>query len=604
MIPLSRTPTRLIDSGERHGVRLESASRPSRFRSLVVAGRLIALAARCGVLWMRRQISAQRLGIELRRLFEDMGGLWIKTGQLLALRIDLFPVALCEELAKLQYSAVGFPVDVARQIVEEELGAPIEDHFDQFGDHPFAVASIGQVFRAHLRQEDAWVAVKVQRPYIAEIFLRDFVVIRWIVRLLQVFRVYPHMRWDLGLRELRDVMEEEIDYCYESSNIRRMRKTLKAHKIFVPKVYLSYCSRRLLVTEFIHGILMADYIKVANSDPEKLTQWLAENDVNPKRVAKKLMNSIFRQVLEDNLFHGDLHPGNIVLLRGSRIALIDFGTVSFTEREYLDRFRMFVSALAARDYSKAADVSFMLTARLPHIDLEPVKEKVVQVLKSWTRRTLVRELPYHSKSLENVSISVVRIMVEHRCTMEWAFLRIHRAFTTLDMSLVYLNRHVNYSGMLQKYFRRAEVRSLEQMFTPRWNVRVLDAFRKGLDIQDRTNEYTMFQGQLVRRHAQLVEGATDKLGAFLGLLVTAVAAAVFAVGAGGTAVFLAQYYPSAVSVVGSDRLGRVAAAAPRLDYWLWVGLIVTAGFAFYRLLRTSRILRRHSTRHGQSVAAV
>jgi len=434
MISLARTPTRLIDPAQRAPVVVKQPERPSRWYGLILVCQLAWLTLRMLWLRLRRRLTPIVLGCELRAQFERWGGLWIKTGQLLSLRVDLFPIPMCDELAKLQHSSLGFPADLARRIVESELGAPIDAHFDEFGTHPFAVASIGQVFRAHLKRENAWVAVKVQRPYMDELLRRDFAVVQGIVWVLQFLRFYRHMRWDLGLQELRELMDEELNYQYEASNIRRMRKSLRSHKILVPELYAQYCTRRVLVTEFIHGVLMADYIAVERSDPRQLAEWRQENNIEPRRVARRLMYSLFQQMLEDNLFHGDLHPGNIVLLRDNRIALIDFGTASFTEREYLERFRMFVRALAARDYSKAADLCFMLAARVPNIDLEPVKEKLINVLKGWARRTLVRQLPYHTKSLENVTLSLAQVTVSYGCTMEWAWLRMHRAFTTLDLS--------------------------------------------------------------------------------------------------------------------------------------------------------------------------
>jgi ubiquinone biosynthesis protein len=604
MVSMARTPTRLIDPSQRRAVVVETPRRPSRWHSLVVVCQLLWLGLRLIGLRMRRELTPTVLGRELRAQFERWGGLWIKTGQLLALRVDLFPIPMCDELAKLQNNSVGFPPEVARQIIESELGAPIEAHFDEFGAYPFAVASIGQVFRAHLRQENAWVAVKVQRPYMDELFRRDFAVVHGLVWLLRVFRLFRHMRWDLGLQELRELMDEELNYQYEASNIRRMRTSLRSHKISVPKLIERYCTRRVLVTEFIHGVLMADYIAVARSDPQRLAAWRRENNIDPRRIARRLMYSLFQQMLEDNLYHGDLHPGNIVLLRDNRIALIDFGTASFTEREYLERFKMFVRALAARDYSKAADLCFMLAARVPNIDLEPVKEKLVNVLRAWARRTLVRELPYHTKSLENVTVSLARITVGYRCTMEWAWLRMHRAFTTLDLSLVHLYPDVNYSRILQKYFERAEVRSLQTMVSGRMVLRSLGSYRTALDIQDRVNEYTMFQGQLVRRQAQLFEGATDKFAAFLAAVAQILAVCLCAFNVIVLYVFASQHHPSWVRALAIGRGEALTDRFPNLSEGVWILSLLLLWYVFFRLTSLVRVLRRKDVQRGQRVVAV
>jgi ubiquinone biosynthesis protein len=593
MIALKHTPTRLIDAAQRPQVVLAPvANRVWRARGLENAWRFTILCATLFWLWLTRRLTGRLAGVETRRTLEKLGGLWIKTGQLMALRVDLFSFDFCDELARLQYSAIGFPTDIARAIVERELGEPIEARFDEFGDKPFAVASIGQVFRAHLREEDAWVAVKVQRPYIDELFQRDFSVIHRITRIFDLLGIYRHMRWRQAIREIREIMEEEIDYYYEASHIRRMRRSLKPHRIAVPKPYRRYCTRRVLVTEFVHGVLMADVIKVAREDPKRLSEWLRENNVNPRQVARRLTYSLFRQMLEDNLYHGDLHPGNIVLMRDSRVALIDFGTTSFTEREYLERFRLFVHALAQRDYSKAADLLFLMSPRLPmNIDLDNVKEQMVQTLRSWTRRTLVRELPYHVKSLENITIDLIRVMHDNRCPLEWAFLRFHRAFTTLDMSLIHLHPDVNYPRMLQKYFYRADLRSMKRLFTSEVTIRAMGAYRNALEIQERVGEYTMFQGNLVRRHAQLFEGATNKFASFLASVTMMFAAAALIVEGLGLLVFLEQRYPARVRSLIGPGATAMADRTPRLDTSAWVLLMFVVGYFSYRFWRTAAKLR-------------
>ncbi len=604
MLSPGLVPTRLIDPSLRPKLVIADLGPPSRLRTVAVVTSLVAFLFALLRLRLRGELTSGAAGALLRDRFERLGGLWLKAGQLLSLRIDLFPQAFCQELAKLQNRSVGFPTPLARAIVEQDLGAPIEQYFDEFGERPFAVASIGQVYRARLRQEGVYVAVKVQKPYAPEMFARDLVFIRWVVRLLQFVRFRRHMRWDLGYDELCEVMKEELDFHYEASSMRRMRKSLRGHKIYVPRVFSRYSSKRVLVSEFIHAVLMADYIRMADTEPENLAAWLTENNVDPRKVAKRLIHSIFRQLLENNLYHGDLHPGNIVLLRDSRIALIDFGSTNFTEREYLQRFRMFIRALATRDYAKAGDLCLMLTASLPNIDTEEVKEKIVHALRAWATRTLVRELPYHDKSLDNATIQVVTILVEYRCTMAWAWLRIHRALTTLDTSLIYLYPDVNYTRMLQRYFAAAERRRYKEMIGPELVRRSLNAYGLGLDIQERINEYTLFQGTLVRRHAQVFRGATGKVAAVMSLVVQLVWTAIAAGGLGGLLIYLHQRRGVAVNPWLGPQLSAVLSRTPPLDDRIW--LLVAAAYIYVLLLlfRVRKRLRQRDTRNHDRVAAV
>jgi ubiquinone biosynthesis protein len=190
--------------------------------------------------FLTRRLSPTEQAFLVRGMLEDLGGLWIKVGQLLSLRIDLLPREFCNVLSKLQSQADGFTPAVARQIIEEDIGAPIEVIFDDFQDKPFATASIGQIHRAHLRREGVWVAVKVQRPYLKEKFAHDLKLISWVVGFLGLFKSLRYMRWNDAMWELKQMMEEELDYWNEASAMRRMRKTLKPHNIYVPKLFRDY----------------------------------------------------------------------------------------------------------------------------------------------------------------------------------------------------------------------------------------------------------------------------------------------------------------------------------------------------------------------------
>jgi len=604
MLSPALIPTRL-ETARASRIVVRDVQPPSRLRTVTTALTLWHLCLR--LLWLRVRGAADAVlvGTIVRETFEHLGGLWLKAGQLLSLRVDLFSPGFCQQLAMLQNRSSAFPTPVARQILEAELGAPVETYFDEFGEQPFAVASIGQVYRARLRHEQVYVAVKVQKPFSDQLFARDLLLIKWLVWLLRIVRFRTHMRWDLGYNELCDVMREELDYHYEASALRRMRRALRGHRIYVPRLFARYSTRRVLVTEFIHAILMADYIKMAEENPERLAAWLAENNVKPRKVARRLIQSMYRQLFENNLFHGDLHPGNIVLLRNSRIALIDFGSTSFTEREYLQKFVMFVRALATRNFAKAADLSLMLTASLPNnLDVDQVKEDLVRALRSWATRTLVKQLPYHDKSMDNVTIEIVRILVGCRCTMEWGWLRIHRALTTLDTSLVYLYRDVNYTRMLQQYFERAERRKLRAMTKSDLPLRAISSFETQLNIQERLNEYTMFQAELVRRHAQVFRGSVSKISALMRALVQLVWAAVLLTGLGGIVVFLDQH----VGRVALDWLGPQLSGwvrgMPALDKRTWAVLAVGYLYFFVTLVKLRKRLGYRDAGTHEKVAAV
>lgn len=540
----------------------------------------------------------------LRDTFEDVGGLWIKVGQLLSLRNDVFPDALCRELSQMQEQSVGFPGTTARTIIESDLGVPVGQCFSEFEDMPFAAVPWGQVHRARLRREGTWVAVKVQQPYLAELFARDIVLSRWFVRLLMFLRILPHMRWDEGLAELEQAATEDLDFHFEASSMRRMRRTLRRHGIRVPRLFSRYCSRRVLVSEFMHAVLMSDYLRVSQTAPERLESWRRENNIDPGRVARRLFGSMFRQVFEDNLYHGDLRPENIVLLRNSQLAFIDFRTVHFTEREYLQKYRLFVHALATRDYAKAADLAFMLCAILPVIDIELAKEKVVRALRAWATRTPVRELPYHERSIDHATGEVVRVLFKYKCTMEWAWLRIHRTMSMLDISLACLSPDINPTKQAMRYFRRANARGLAEMVGPTLYARTLGSIRTAMAIQDRINEYTMFQSSLIRRHAQVFQGATNKFADTFAAFVGVLAVAILVPGLLLMAVLLGQRFPTFTEAVFGGQVMGLIGRMPAIDGRVVAVLLIANLYFFAIFHRLKHRLRQKDVRQHERVAAV
>jgi ubiquinone biosynthesis protein len=462
MLKTKLIPTPLIDHHEREPITIAADARQAqlaRFRSRPI---WMMLKFTREMLWLRltRRYTREARAQRLREVFEQMGGLWIKVGQLLSLRADLLDEATCQELSQLQYRAIGFPPEVARAIIEEDLGQPLGDIFTEFEMAPLAAASICQVHKAVLRHTGTSVVVKVQRPEVAQSFQRDMRLVRRLINTLVSFNVAPHLRWRDFLWELEQIMLEELDYRYEASHLRRMKASLRGHRVYVPKVYRRLCSPRVLVMEFVPGVLMSDYITVRNHDPARLSIWLETNNIKPTKVATRLFCSTLRQLLEDNLFHADLHPGNILLLKNSRVALIDLGTIGTVEQEFLRTYRLSLNALANRDFSRAADYSLHYAPEVP-ANVRRLREDLVRCYRLWEAKTHLRNLDYHQKSLGSVGTESGQVLMTYKVPVNWALLKISRTMTTLDASLSYLMPSASYTRLFKTYLRQARRRQFQ-----------------------------------------------------------------------------------------------------------------------------------------------
>jgi ubiquinone biosynthesis protein len=366
-----------------------------------------------------------------------------------------------------------------------------------------------------------------------------------------------------------------------------------------------YATARVLVTEYIEGVLMSDYVHVLTTDPGGLERWHRENGIVPRKIGRLLLLSLLRQLLENNLFHGDLHPGNILLLKDNRVALIDFGTCSFTERGTLEQFQLSILALSRRDYSQAADVYMLLSGTLPQgVDAQQVRDEFLQTLCKWGDGTTVRELPYHEKSIAAIYNAVLLILFNHHCTMGWALLRIRRALETLDASLIHMFPDCNYSAIAAIYVREAALRRADAT-AERGPAAGFGAVAATFDVGARLAEYTMFQAGILRRHVRVFRATGNKA---MDMLSTAVSqlAVLGVIGTGlSFAIWVAQHHPRWMQlVVGGVATAQLSRWYPPLDWQVWVGLLFVCAYGSAVLVRLSGRLRRHERRAAERVAAV
>ena len=591
------TPIPSHDQGNAQDVEIGTATTP-RWRRLQVIMRLLELVKNLFLLWVRRQWSPKNCGICTRNFFESLGFLWIKAGQLVALRHDFFSSEFCIELGKLQYIAKGFSPELSCRIIEEELGTSLDCVFDHFESHPFAAASIGQVHKARIRGEKRDVVVKVMRPDTAEMFALDVEAMRNLVKVLSRFSTLSFLRLDEAVWEIDQVRIEETDFRYELANMKQMRANLKKHpKVYVPKPFFQYCGKNVLVIEFVQGVLMSEYITLFNEDAEAVTDWERENNVDPVVVGESFYKSAMRQLFEDNLFHADPHPGNIMLLKDNRFVLIDFGTVGSSEMSMWRKHLSFSKAVATDDYELAADIFLSYCRDLPaSLDAGKTRRDLIRAMRSWGMRAEVADLPYYEKSVANsLQIDLLQVALKHGFVLDWEFLKLDRSWMTMDTSVGTLNPRVNYPQLYRKYFRERGSRELPKSFRPRSLLSSID--NRAEDLLTYRN---MFETQ-IRSAVRTFESAGGGINHAVGILFGSLAKVIALIGGDLVAVLLHQHY-DIFELIGYDRGGifhnmmKLAALAPLLAYPVWSLAIVIAFLVWYKLRKVTARLQRSDVR--------
>lgn len=278
------------------------------------------------------------LGRRLADAFSELGPTFVKFGQILSTRADLVPADVLAELRKLQDHVPPFPAEEAVAIVEAELGQPIRRAFARFDAAPFASASISQVHRAALPNGDE-VVVKIRRPGIDDVIRLDMHLLRWAAASLE--NLMPETRAfrpSLLAEELDETLTREMDFVNEASTIRRFAEGLGDELgVRVPRVHWDLSGTRVLTLEALPGRNVGKYTSVVPRTPTPSPvggetpvvepAYASSEPIDRAFVARRLADSFLKQVFEMGCFHGDPHPGNILVTPPAEVGLIDFGQV-------------------------------------------------------------------------------------------------------------------------------------------------------------------------------------------------------------------------------------------------------------------------------------
>ncbi|EOW7110180.1 ubiquinone biosynthesis regulatory protein kinase UbiB [Yersinia enterocolitica] len=300
--------------------------------------------------WLPNRHKDKTLGERLRLALQELGPVWIKFGQMMSTRRDLFPPAIADQLALLQDRVAPFDGALARKHIEIAMGGPLETWFDDFEQEALASASIAQVHTARLKENGQEIVLKVIRPDILPIIKADvrlmYRLAGWVPKLLPDGR---RLRPREVVREYEKTLLDELNLLREAANAIQLRRNFEdSPMLYIPEVYSDYCRESVLVMERIYGIPVSDIAA------------LEDQGTNMKLLAERGVQVFFTQVFRDSFFHADMHPGNIFvsyehphdpLYIGIDCGIV--GSLNKADKRYLaENFIAFFN----RDYRRVAEL--------------------------------------------------------------------------------------------------------------------------------------------------------------------------------------------------------------------------------------------------------
>jgi ubiquinone biosynthesis protein len=351
----------------------------------------------------------------LRMALEELGPTFIKLGQLLSTRADLLPQEFIDELVKLRDEVPAFPFEESEKILRAELKGDLKEFFQHIDPEPVAAASIGQVHRGRLPDGED-VAVKIQRPGIRRIVEVDLEILFHLATLME-----KHVGgWEIHrptklVEEFGRVMGKELDFTFEAANMERFASQfLDEPTVYVAKVYREATTDRVLTMDYVEGIKSSSF------------QLMKTQGYDLRLIAHRGANLMMKQIFVHGFFHGDPHPGNLVILPDNVICFLDMGNMGRLDREGRENIVDLVMGIVKRDPQGMADALLRATSW----DEEPDRRGLEKDISEFIDRHFYR--PLKELHLGKLLNHFLEIAVRHRLRVRPDFLLFVKALSSIE----------------------------------------------------------------------------------------------------------------------------------------------------------------------------
>jgi ubiquinone biosynthesis protein len=388
----------------------------------------------------------------LRMLCEALGPTFIKFGQLLSTRPDLLPPEYLTELARLQDRAPQEDFSTIRAILQEELSLPLSDLFTEVEPAPLAAASIAQVHRATLTTGQE-VVVKVQRPHISQTITGDLELLRDLARLAE--RYLPELRplHPSGVvEEFARTIARELDFRHELQNLERCAKNFADDPtVYIPAAYPALTTSRVLTMGYVQGL------KISRREE------LLMAGLDPKVVAVNGANALLKQIFRHGFFQGDPHPGNLCVLAGNVIAILDYGMFGTIDAETREHLALLLLGVANRDADKIVRALVELEVMTPDRDRRHLRREIATLVDTYLA------VPLEALNVSALLQEVLRMVRQHGLQVPPDFLLLLRALGTAES----IGRELDPAFTIMQHLQPFAEQLVLERYDPRYFLRKL-----------------------------------------------------------------------------------------------------------------------------------
>ena len=350
--------------------------------------------------------------VRLRLVLIELGPTFIKLGQFLSSRPDIFPSEFIKELEKLTDNVPPFPFEEVKKQVRKGIGRPLGKVFSTIESTPLGTASIGQVHKARLLSGKT-VVIKVKRPGVEKIIKEDIRLMTFLASLSE--RYFPNESAVYTpteiVRQFSRTVNRELDYRREGRNVERIRRLFADDPgIYIPKTHLEYTTKDVLVQDFVAGIKMS---KISRKKVGKET-------------IRKISLAYLRQVIEFGVFQADPHLGNIFLRKDGTIGIIDFGAVGTLDEDMKEKVGQWFHALIKNDVPEMANLLYEMGTKTPKTNMKFLKEDTAEFVQDY------QELTAEELEIRKFYSDFTNIARRNHVKMPVGFLHLLRMTATIE----------------------------------------------------------------------------------------------------------------------------------------------------------------------------